>query len=137
MKTIPVLSLAALLFASISAPAQIRIEGRFGRLQIGCGPVVAPPVRHCPPVPHCEPVQHCPPPPVRRHGRQHGYWETRCERVLVSSGYWREECVPPTYGWVRSPCGGRHWGVVDPGGHRSVWVPEVWETRTVRVWLPC
>lgn len=72
----------------------------------------------------------CPAPAPR------GHWETVCEEVLVP-GYWHEEHVPPTYGWVRGHCGRLEWGMIDPGGCRQVWVPARYEHRSRQVWVTC
>lgn len=66
-----------------------------------------------------------------------GHWETVTETVLVEAGHWHEEVVPPTYGWVYDHCGHRVWGVVDPGGCRTVWCPPRYENRCRRVWVTC
>jgi hypothetical protein len=129
MKRFPLFLLAAALVAAVPAPAQFSIQARFdgrhvqGSLRVGdCAPRRV--VRHD----DC----HVHRPPVR----QHGHWQTIEERVLIP-GYWHDEHVPPTYGWIRDHCGHRHWGVVDPGGCRRVWVPARWETRCRRVWVAC
>jgi hypothetical protein len=71
------------------------------------------------------------------HGRSsHGHWQTIREEVRVP-GYWREECVPAQYGWVRDSCGRRVWGIVVAACTRSVWVPPHCEFRTRQVWVPC
>jgi hypothetical protein len=119
------LILAAALAAAVSAPAQISIEARFGRhpratVKVGGH-------HHHDHHHHCEPVRR----PVQR-----GRWETVEEQCLVP-GYWRDEHVPPTYGWIVDSCGHRHWGIVDRGGCRRVWVPARWETRSRRVWVAC
>ncbi|HZN42030.1 MAG TPA: hypothetical protein VFD82_24735 [Planctomycetota bacterium] len=130
MKRNLLICVAALLGVAVSAPAQIAIEGKLGNLVRGS--VV---LGH----------DH-----YHGHGHNHGYfrispvrrapvrghWETRCEQVLVP-GYWCEEHVPPTYGWIWDHCGHRHWGIVDAGGCRRVWVPARWETKTRRVWVTC
>ena len=126
MKHFPLLILAAVLAAAVSAPAQFSIEGRIGRhvrgaLNLGgCEP------RHRD---HSEPVR-------RRPVQPRGHWETVHEQYLVP-GYWSEEHVPPTYGWIKDHCGRRRWGIVDQGGCRTVWVPARWETRCRQVWVAC
>lgn len=142
MMRFPLFCVVALLGAAVSAPAQFSIEGRIGRHDRGSVRLVvgggdhdvrshrghAEPVR-CLPVPR--PVFHpapCPPP--------RGHWETVCEQVLVP-GYWQEQHVPPTYGWIRGHCGRLEWGMVDPGGCRQVWVPPRYEQQSRRVWVPC
>ncbi|MBL8732624.1 MAG: hypothetical protein JNN13_09680 [Planctomycetes bacterium] len=83
----------------------------------------------------------------RGYGREHGHdrghdraprgrWETVTERVLVP-GYWREEHVPPVYGWRFDHCGHRYWGIVQEGGCRRIWVPPHWETRCRQVFVRC
>lgn len=69
----------------------------------------------------------------RSHG---GHWETVCEQVLVP-GYWTEQHVPPSYGWIYSSCGHRQWGLIDRGGCRRIWVPARYETRHRQVWVRC
>lgn len=127
MKNFPLLVLAAVMAAAVSAPAQLRLESSLGRhvravVDLGREPRSHRDHNHCEPAP-CRPVQR-------------GHWETVHEQFLVP-GYWREEHVPPTYGWVLDPCGHRHWGVVDAGGCRRVWVPARWETRCRQVWVTC
>ncbi|MBL9077314.1 MAG: hypothetical protein JNL08_07420 [Planctomycetes bacterium] len=141
MKRFPLFLLAALLGVAASAPAQLTLEGRIGRAVVGKvtigddghrghrehrsdrddrghrGRRPAEPVRCLPPIPR-------------------GHWQTIEEQVLVP-GYWQEQHVPPTYGWITDRCGHRHWGVVDAGGCRRVWIPARWETRCRRVWVPC
>jgi hypothetical protein len=117
----PILSVAALVGLAVSAPAQLSIEARVGR-HIVQSAVVRADVHH-------------------DHGRHtsqpHRHAEPRYrmvrERVLVEPGYWREEHVPPTYGWVIDACGHRHWGVVTPASCRRVWVPARYEWRVRRV----
>ena len=116
-------------FAAAPASAQVSISARVGRhvsVQVGFPDA-------------------CRIEPVRRprhdrddddHRHRHGRWETRWERVVVP-GYWHEEHVPPSYGWIHDRCGRRYWGVVDPGGCRRVWVPERCEMRQTRVWVRC
>lgn len=67
---------------------------------------------------------------------RHGYWTTVCEQVWLP-GCYREEYVPPRYGWVYDACGRARWAMVEPGCTRRVWVPGRYETRTRRVWVPC
>lgn len=126
MKHFPMLVVAAVVAAAVSAPAQVSIEGRLGR-HIHASVIVdgrAPQ--------HRDAREQ-----VRRHPvRQRGHWDTVHEQVLVP-GYWREDHVPPTYGWIMDHCGHRHWGIVDPGGCRRVWVPARWETRCRQVWVSC
>jgi hypothetical protein len=120
------LCVAALLGVAVSVPAQISIEGRIGR---GVrGQVIIGGHDHDSRRPVCE--------PVHRHRAPRGHWETVHEQFLVP-GYWREDHVPPTYGWVHDSCGHRHWGIVDPGGCRRIWVPARWETRCRQVWVNC
>lgn len=69
-------------------------------------------------------------------GRHHGHWRTISEQVHIP-GFWRQECVPATYGWRRDACGRAYWGVVTPAHTHRVWVPPRCETRTRQVWVPC
>ena len=142
MKRYPLLLVAALLGAAVSAPAQFRIEGRFGRHHAGAivvgeerahARLVDGRVDTCPD----GFVEQGPRRHVRRAGhRQRGRWETHYEQVLVP-GYWHVEHLPATYGWIYSGCGHRHWGIVDRGGPRRTWVPPRWERRAQRVWVRC
>lgn len=126
MKHFPMLVVAAVVAAAVSAPAQVSIEGRLGR-HIHASVIVDGRA------PHHRDVRE----QVRRYPvRQRGHWDTVHEQVLVP-GYWREDHVPPTYGWITNHCGHRHWGMVDPGGCRRVWVPARWETRCRQVWVSC
>jgi hypothetical protein len=138
MMRLPLLSVAALVMAAVSAPAQVTVEAKLGR-SIRGAVTVGSPVHHDHGHRHGErggrrhePIRRVPAP---RH-EHHGHWRTVDEQVLVP-GYWREEHVPPTYGWIHDACGHRRWGVVDPGGCRRVWVPARWETRCRQVWVPC
>lgn len=143
MKKITLLTVVAALAVAVSAPAQVVIEARLGHAVRGT--VVLDSHR---PHDHADDRgrrhrtadqgdrgRHH---ESRRHRRDHdhGHWQTVHEKVRVP-GYWREEHVPPTYGWISDSCGHRRWGVVDPGGCRRVWVPPSWETRSRRVWVPC
>lgn len=127
MKRFPLLCVATLLGVVVPATAQqISFEGRIGRSLVG--QVVVDHGHHGPARPR---------PAVRsRAPAPRGHWQTIHEQVLVP-GYWHEEHVPPTFGWRRDACGRLHWGVVDPGGCRRVWVPARWETRSRRVWVAC
>ena len=123
MKHFPIYVLAAALAAAAPAPAQLRIEGSIGRHLRGVVDIGHQP-RH---------REHRG--PVRSHPAPHGHWETVHDQVLVP-GYWRDEHMPPTYGWIRDHCGHRHGGIVDRGGCRRVWVPARRETSARRVWVP-
>ena len=135
MMRLPLFCVAALLGAAVSAQTRISVEGQIGR-HIRGGVVVG--ARHD----HGDHHQR----DHHQHGRHHrpilrapeprGHWKTVCEEVLVP-GYWREDHVPPTWGWIVDSCGHRRWGVVDHGGCRRVWVPARYETRTRQVWVPC
>lgn len=126
MKRFPLFCVAALLGVAVSAPAQISFEGRIGRHVRG-SVVVGHRDHHD--HRHYAPVRRMPAPP-------RGHWKTVYEEVLVP-GYWREEHVPPTYGWIVESCGHRRWGMVAPGGCRRVWVPARYETRARQVWVAC
>lgn len=128
MKRLPLFCVVALLGAAVSAPAQFSVSASIGRN-----------VRGSVSVGHHDHHRHVAREPVRRlphSSHSHGHWQTVCEQVLVP-GCWREEHVPPTYGWVHDSCGHRHWGIVDHGGCRRVWVPARYETRHRRVWVGC
>lgn len=123
MKRFPLL-VAILLGFAVSASAQVSFEARLGRHLRGSVVVAGD---------HGGGHGH-----YNRGGRSrsHGHWETVHEQVLVP-GYWRDEHVPPTYGWIVDRCGHRRWGVVDQGGCRRIWVPARWETRCRQVWVSC
>ncbi|MBL8749707.1 MAG: hypothetical protein JNK78_11145 [Planctomycetes bacterium] len=123
MKRFPFLCVVALLGAAVSAPAQVVVEGKIGR-NLRASVAIGSHGAH-----YCEPVRRVAPPP-------RGHWETVYEEVLVP-GYWREDRIPPTYGWVYDRCGHRRWAMVDKGGCRRVWVPARYETRSRRVWVSC
>lgn len=141
----PLLSVAALLVAAVSAPAQLSIDAKLGR-NIRGG-VVLSGHNHGNHNNHVDrrhngvvsdnrdyraprdSYRRCPPPAPR------GHWETVHEQVLVP-GYWHDEHVPATYGWIYDSCGHRHWGLIDAGGCRRVWVPARYETRCRQVWVP-
>jgi hypothetical protein len=143
MMRLPLLSVAALLMAAVSAPAQISVEARLGRHVRG--PVAAGGDHHHDSRDHRDNRDHRDSrdhrdnrhEPVRRApARPLGHWTTVHEQVLVP-GYWRDEHVPPTCGWITDSCGHRRWGVVDQGGCRRTWVPARWETRCRQVWVAC
>jgi hypothetical protein len=135
MMRFPLLSVAVLLLAAVSAPAQISIEAKLGR-NVRAGVVLGGRDhgshdhgnRDGYRVPR-DSSRRCPPPAPR------GHWETVHEQVLVP-GYWHDEHVPATYGWIYSSCGHRQWGLIDAGGCRRVWVPARWETQCRQVWVP-
>src|SRR5687767_12569972 len=142
MIKLPLVCVAAVLAAAVSAPAQVSIEGRLGRSVRGEVTLGRDAGHHN----HRDsrgnrPVlrdhrDHRDRRNDSRHGHDHhshGRWETVHEQVLVP-GYWREDHVPATYGWITEPCGHRYWGIVDQGGCRRVWVPARWETRCRQVW---
>jgi len=107
----------SLLGVAAAAPAQLRIEGFFGHhvtLAASFGDFYRP-----------RPVCEAPP---------RGHWETVCEQVLVP-GYWREECVPARFGWVRDHCGRSVWGVIEPEHTARIWVPACYRTEHRRVWV--
>lgn len=125
MKRFPFFLVAALLGLAVSASAQrVILEGQVGRSNRGSVVIDAGRGGR---FDHHE---------GRRSRAPRGHWETVHEQVLVP-GYWHDEHVPPTYGWICDPCGRRRWGIVDPGGCRRVWVPARWETRCRRVWVSC
>ncbi len=142
MKTLQLIGAAfALALAAAQAPAQVAIEARLGK-HVRVGAVI--PVgghshsygdRHS----HRHSDRHS----YQRHGhgghhpapRVSGHWKVVYEDVTIP-GYWREDHVPPRYGWIYDHCG-RRWGIVDAGGCRRVWVPARCETRSRRVWVPC
>lgn len=136
MKRFPLFCVAALLGVAVSAPAQrITIDGAIGRHLVGSVTVSARDHDHREHGRRDRPRRHVE--PVRRPApRLRGHWRTIEEQVLVP-GFWHEQHVPPTYGWITDRCGRRHWGIVDPGGCRRVWVPARWETRTRRIWVSC
>lgn len=131
MKRYLLICVVALLGAAVSAPAQIAIQGKLGNAVRG-SVVLGHDHHHGHGHNHGNHVRFS---PVRRAPAR-GHWETRCEQVLVP-GYWSEQHVAPTYGWVWDHCGHRHWGIVDRGGCRRVWVPARWETKHRRVWVTC
>jgi hypothetical protein len=147
MMRLSLLSMAAVMVAAVSAPAQITVDAKLGRSIRGAVTVGSPAHhghghhdrrdhrghdhRHDHRGRH-EPIRRAPAP----HHGHHGHWRTVEEQVLVP-GFWRDEHVPPTYGWIHDSCGHRRWGIVDAGGCRRVWVPARWETRCRKVWVPC
>ena len=131
------LVLAALLGAAVSAPAQVVIEARLGRDLRGA--VVIGNQRDHRDRDHRDhrdhgrvdrSRDHCE--PIRRAPLPRGRWETVEEQYLVP-GYWDEQHVPPTYGWIRDHCGHRspspppaRPGSLRPpplGHHRPRWLP--------------
>lgn len=135
MMRFPLLCVATLLGLAVSLPAQddadaIARRSR-NRLPFDCAPQPFRPqfVPAVFPRPRFLVAQPCPPEP-------RGHWQTVTESVLVP-GCWREEVVPPVYGWVRNHCGRPEWRIVQAGGCRRIWVPARYETRTRQVWVPC
>ena len=131
MKRFPILCVAAALAAM--APAQkLSIEGRIGRaisgsVMVGSDHGHRHSHRHRGHV-HVEPVLRAP--------ARHGHWKTVYEEVLVP-GYWSDQHVPATYGWIYESCGHRRWGIVAPASCTRVWIPARYETRSRQVWVPC
>lgn len=130
MKRFPLSGVVALFGLVLALPAQHAGHSRFSRFLRGAAEVVQAGHRA-----HCPPVVPCPPSP-RVYRAPRGHWETVHEQVLVP-GFWQDQHVPPTYGWITQSCGRRVWGIVDPGGCRRVWVPARWETRCRQVWVTC
>ncbi|MCB9879879.1 MAG: hypothetical protein H6835_19990 [Planctomycetes bacterium] len=134
MKHFP-LFVAALLGLAFSAPAQfspVRVVGQGGRAP---APIVVAARGGQQHGSHQRGPQQ--PRPVARNSHQRGgHWETITEQVLVP-GHWEQQHVPPSYGWIYSGCGHRHWGLIDRGGCRNVWIPDRWETRCRQVWVAC
>lgn len=136
MIQIPLFQVVAVLGVVGLIPAQSSMQAKFGRFLRGAASVAQAGHRlHCAPVvvqprvPHYAPVPHCQPAP-------RGHWETVQEQVMVP-GFWQEQHVPPTYGWILQSCGHQVWGVIDAGGCRQVWIPARWETRCRQVWVSC
>lgn len=129
----PLFLVAALLGAAVPAPAQVTIEGKIGR-HVVAGVTLG--ARDHGDHYRGDRGNRREVVPVRRMPAPRGHWETVSEQYLVP-GYWAEQHVPPTYGWIVDACGHRRWGVVDAGGCRRVWVPARWETRSKRVWVSC
>ncbi len=143
--------LLSLFGLAVAAPAQVRLEGILGR-HVQVGVQVGSDRNHREPVRVVLTGSH-----GGEHGRgrddrhdgddhgwsrgrgdrgRHGSWQTISEEVRVP-GYWREECVPAQYGWVRDHCGRMLWTIVVPACHRNIWVPPHCETRSRQVWVPC
>lgn len=134
MLRLPMILVATLSGFAVSAPAQIQIHGQLGRhvsvtARIGD--------RHPAPV-----VRHNPRARDRDYGRdrddrfRRGFYRDVCEQVWVE-GFYREDYVPPVYGWVVDHCGRQVWAMVQPGHTCRVFVPGHFETRTRRVWVGC
>ncbi len=103
MKRFPLFCLAVLLGVGVSTPAQVVLEGRIGRHVVG--QVV---VGHRDHDGHHAPRRH------RVHVRlpaPRGHWQTVHEQVLVP-GYWQEQHLPPSYGWIDDGCGRRRLGML-------------------------
>ena len=130
MKPVHSLFAVALIGLAATLPSQTRFQVR---ARIGQPPAPAVVVDAAIGGQHHAPHHHD---PRRSFRRSHGRWELRTERVLIP-GYWHDEHVPPTWGWIHDGCGRRHWGIVDPGGCRRVWVPPRYELRTRRVFVAC
>lgn len=106
---------------AVSAPAQIRVQARLGRvasISFGLAGRYAPPPR----------VQ-------RRRVRQVApvaRYTTVRHRVWVP-GYQQVVGVPATFGWTIDYCGQRVWGIVRPAYSRTVWHRGSWQYRTASV----
>ena len=124
MKNVTLIVLALLGLAA-AAPAQIHFDGILGRrVQVSgsVGAVSRPAVRA-----------------VTRHGDfrrpvHSGHWQTVTEQVHVP-GYYKNEFVPPRYGWYTNACGHQVYGLIEPGHMHRCWVPARCETRTRRIWV--
>lgn len=64
------------------------------------------------------------------------HYETRTTQVCVEEGYWDTRYVPAVEEVYRDRHGDIRRVVVAPARIERVWVPAVYETRTVRVWVP-
>lgn len=135
MLRLPMILVATLFGFAVSAPAQIEIHGQFGRhvsvtTRIGD--------RHPAPVQHDRIARGR----DRDYGRdrddrfRRGFYRDVCEQVWVE-GYYRQDYVPPVYGWVTDYCGRQVWGIVRPGHTCQVFVPGHFESRTRRIWVSC
>jgi hypothetical protein len=142
MMRVPLFTLLAAFAAAIPAPAQVFVEGRFGRNPRTVISIGNPRHDHRPVdrvdrrVDHDHQAPRDRRGPVLRAPAPRGHWRTIEEPFLVP-GYWHEQHVPPTWGWIHDRCGRRRWGIVDHGGCRQVWVEARWEMRTRQVWVPC
>jgi hypothetical protein len=132
------ITVAALMGLAVSAPAQLHVEAQLGRHVRATADVggvrfdgrgrVEPRGREYRPfADHRAPV---------RFERPTGYWRTITEEVWVP-GYFRQEYVPATYGWIVDSCGRRSYEVIAPACTREIWVPGRFECRTRQVFVRC
>src|SRR5262249_20515325 len=63
-----------------------------------------------------------------------GHYDCGRERVCIP-GYYTTECVPAEYGWVRHGCRSEY-VLIHSEYRRQVWVPERFEYRETKVWVP-
>lgn len=64
-----------------------------------------------------------------------GHYEVKCENVLVEPGHFVKEWVEPRI-VVRIDDNGKPVKVVSEGYYRETWVPDRYEVREVRTWVP-
>lgn len=65
-----------------------------------------------------------------------GHYENRAEEVLVCEGRYEKRLVRPAKTWVYYDERGRRHTVEEPAQYETVWIPPVYETRIVRVYVP-
>ncbi len=113
---------------AVSAPAQIRVQARLGRvanISIGLAGRYAPPPR----VQRRRVRQVA---PGARYAPVVARYTTVRHRVWVP-GYQQVVGVPATFGWSIDYCGQRVWGIVRPAYSRTVWHRGRWQYRTESV----
>lgn len=66
-----------------------------------------------------------------------GYYETREETVLVEPAHTEQVWVPSVYKYETDEDGNTVKILVKKGYYKEVYVPARYETRIVRVWVPC
>jgi hypothetical protein len=65
-----------------------------------------------------------------------GYYEDRYQTVLVEPAHYDRLWVAPIYETTYDPAGVPHARLVREGCWTNVYVPDRFETRLVRVWVP-
>ncbi|MCY2930127.1 MAG: hypothetical protein NTV86_11665 [Planctomycetota bacterium] len=65
-----------------------------------------------------------------------GHYEDQVQTVLVAKGHWEKVCIPAAQQMVTDRHGRTRLVTVVPEHKEKVWVPDRFETRTVRVWVP-
>lgn len=119
--TCKTITIAAAMMAAVCMPMTARADHGRGGLSIAIGGLFAGPAVCAPAV---EQVLVVP-----------GHYEDRVQTVLVEQGHWQKVRVPAVEQMVYDRHGRAKIVTVVPERREKVWVPDRFETRTVRVWV--